>query len=168
MLFIPERKRNPFVRSQTGGRVLSALMFPLFAVRPPAGFGVLTTTGRRTGKTRRKCIHVIRRDGKAYIVMIRPTVEAIAAGWVSAWVWNIRANPTVQLRIRGGTLAGAARELNDDDEIEQAADSYCETVNPFDYVECVFHRGGRPTRAKIKELHRSWFENGIPLVVELA
>jgi deazaflavin-dependent oxidoreductase (nitroreductase family) len=164
--FLPERKRNPFMRSATGGRVLSAMMLPYFTARPPSGFGVLTTTGRRTGKARSKCIHAIRADDRAYIVMIRPTVEAIATSWVSAWVLNIRADPKVRLRIRGATFAGAARELRDGAELEQAAETYCETVNPFDYVECAFHRGGRPTRAKIKELHRSWFQNGIPLVVE--
>jgi hypothetical protein len=50
-----ERKGNPFMRSPTGGRVLSAMMLPLFILRPPSGFGVITTTGRRTGKTRRNC-----------------------------------------------------------------------------------------------------------------
>jgi hypothetical protein len=29
------------------------------------------------------------------------------------------------------------------------------------------HRKGRPTRAKIVELHRAWFEGGVPLVIEL-
>ena len=39
-------------------------------------------------------------------------------------------------------------------------EAYCETVNPIDYVECVIWRSGRPTRAKIKELHRNWFHDG--------
>lgn len=163
----PERKSNPFTRSPTGGRVLSALMLPLFLLRPPAGFGVLTTTGRKTGKTRRKCIHAVRRGNKAYIVMLRPTPSAIEQKSISAWVWNIRANPKVCLRIRGGTFEGAARELQDPHETKQAAQIYCTTINPFDYVECTFHRSGRPTRAKIEELHRSWFEHGVPLEIEL-
>jgi deazaflavin-dependent oxidoreductase (nitroreductase family) len=165
--FLPERERNPFTKSPTGGRVLSALMLPFFTVWPPTGFGVLTTTGRKTGKARPKCVHVIRDGNKAYIVMLRPSVEAITLNHVAAWVLNIRADPKVRLRIRGGTFAGVARELQDAAEIEEATETFCETVNPFDYLECHFHRGGRPTRAKIKELHRSWFENGLPLVVEL-
>jgi hypothetical protein len=40
-------------------------------------------------------------------------------------------------------------------------------VNPFDYAECALWRRGRPTRAKIQDLHRGWFREGIPLVVEL-
>jgi deazaflavin-dependent oxidoreductase (nitroreductase family) len=159
-----ERKGNPFMRSPSGGRVLSAMMLPYFTVRPPLGFGVLTTTGRRTGKKRRKCIRVIRKGNRAYIVMIRPKITYKA----SAWVLNIRADPNVSLRMRGGTFAGLARELNDDEELRQARELYCGAVNPFDYGECAFHRSGRPTRAKIRELHRTWFDTGIPLVVELA
>jgi deazaflavin-dependent oxidoreductase (nitroreductase family) len=166
-VFPTERKGNIFMQSARGGRTLSALMLPLFALRPPKGFGVLTTTGRRSGKARPKCIHVIRSSNTAYIVMIRPTKELVERNWASAWVLNIRAEPKVRMRMRGGTFAGVARELTDPAEIEKAADTYCAVVNPFDYIECTFHRSGRPTRAKIEELHRSWFENGIPLVVEL-
>jgi len=158
-----ERKGNPFMRSPTGGRILSAMMLPYFTLRPPLGFGVLTTTGRRTGKQRRKCIHVIRTDNKAYIVMIKPHIKAKA----SAWVLNIRANPNVSLRMRGGTFTGLARELDDDQELQHAREVYCATINPFDYLECTFHRGWRPTQTKIEELHRSWFDTGIPLVIEL-
>jgi deazaflavin-dependent oxidoreductase (nitroreductase family) len=158
-----ERKGNPFMRSPTGGRVLSAMMLPYFTVRPPLGFGVLTTTGRRTGKQRRKCVHVIRGGNRAYIVMIKPHITYKA----SAWMLNIQADPHVSLRMRGGTFAGRARELDDDEELRQARELYCGAVNPYDYVECTFHRGWRPTRSKIEELHRSWFATGIPLVIEI-
>jgi deazaflavin-dependent oxidoreductase (nitroreductase family) len=156
-LYVSERQHNPFVRTATGGRVLSALMLPWFTVLPPAGFGVLRTTGRRTGKARRKCIRAIRSGNKAYIVSIRPT----------AWLKNVRANPNVRLRVRGGTFTGRARELSGPVEAEQAMEAYCETLNATDYAECTLHRRGRPTRSKIKELHRTWFNEGIPLVVEL-
>jgi deazaflavin-dependent oxidoreductase (nitroreductase family) len=158
-----ERKGNPFMRSPSGGRVLSAMMLPYFTLRPPLGFGVLTTTGRRTGKKRRKCIRVIRKGNRAYIVMIKPHIKAKAA----AWVLNIRADPNVCLRMRGGTFAGLARELDDEEELQQARELYCEAVNPFDYGESTFHRGWRPTRSKVQELHRIWFDTGIPLVIEL-
>lgn len=157
-MYVPERKRNPFVRSPSGGRVLSALQLPWFTVLPPFGFGVITTTGRRTGKTRRRCIRAVRSGGQAYIVSI--------GGFRAAWLKNIQANPEVRLRVRGGTFRGVAHELHRTSDRRQAMGAYCETVNPFDYVECTMHRAGRPTRSKIKELHRSWFANGIPLVVE--
>jgi deazaflavin-dependent oxidoreductase (nitroreductase family) len=158
-VYVSERKHNPFVRSAAGGRVLSALQLPWFTILPPAGFGVLTTTGRKTGKARRKCVRAIRKGNRAYIVSI--------GGAHAAWLKNLRANPNVRLRVRGGSFAGVARELRDTAETEQASAAYCETVNPADYAECSLHRTGRPTRSKINELHRGWFDQGIPLVVEL-
>ena len=159
MAQLAERKRNPFVNSAKGGRVLSASQLPWFTLLPPRGFGVLTTTGRRSGKKRSRCVRAIRRGDKAYLAAI--------GGESSAWVKNIRANPEVRLRIRGGRFTGVARELRDDAEAQEAMTAYCGTLNRFDYAECAMHRPGRPTRAKIEELHRSWFEKGLPLVVEL-
>jgi len=92
--------------------------------------------------------------------MIRPSA-------VAAWVWNIRSNPNVTLRIRGGTFAGLARELTDPVELAEARAAFCEKVNLMDYGECALHLRGLPTRAKIEELHRYWFDTGIPLVVDL-
>src|SRR5687768_13396190 len=66
MIAAEDRKHNPFIRTPAGGRLLSALTLPGFMIRPPAGFGVLTTTGRRTGKARLKCVRAIRRGDKAY------------------------------------------------------------------------------------------------------
>lgn len=162
-----EHKTNPFTRSSQGGRTLSALMLPFFLLRPPAGFGVLTTTGRKTGRMRQRCMHVVRRGDKAYIVMLRPNPTAIRKRSISAWVLNIRANPEVSLRIRGGTFMGVARELQDPTEIRTAEEAYRAHINPFDYAECAFHRRGLPTRAKIDELHRNWFEHGVPLEIDL-
>jgi deazaflavin-dependent oxidoreductase (nitroreductase family) len=157
------------IRSARDGRVLSAVMLPFFALRTPAGYGVITTVGRKTGRTRRKCIRVTRRGNRAYIVMLRPPKLAMTRpSAAAAWVWNIRANPNARLRMRGGTFAGVARELTDPAELEQAREALCDTVNLFDYGECDLHLRGLPTRAKIKDLHRYWFDTGIPLVVELA
>ena len=161
-----ERKRNPFTKSLGSVRMLNALMFPLSA-RPPRSFGVLTTKGRKTCKRRRKCVHPVRDGEKVYIVMLRPNAAAIATNRAAGWLLNIRAEPRVRLRMHGGDFAGHARELHDPAEIERARAVYCGTVNPFDYMECAFHRPGLPTRAKIEELHRSWFATGVPLVVEL-
>ena len=157
--YVPERQRNPFVRSAGGGRVLSALQLPWFTLLPPSGWGVITTTGRRTGKARRKCVRAVRSGDKAYVVSL--------GGASAAWVKNIRADPNVRLRIRGGTFAGTAREPRDAAERAEAHELYCGTVKPFDYAGCAMHRRGLPTRAKIEELHRTWFERGLALVVEL-
>jgi deazaflavin-dependent oxidoreductase (nitroreductase family) len=157
--YVPERRHNPLVRSLAGGRVLSALMLPWFTVLPPAGFGVVTTTGRRTGKARRKCIRAVRNGDKAYVVAI--------PGARAAWLKNIRANPSVRLRIRGGAFSGTARELSATEEVQDAIAVFCGRVFPLDYAECVMHRPGRPARSKIVELLRGWFDTGIPLVIEL-
>ena len=162
-------KHRRLIRSAGHGRLLSALMLPGVLAWPGSGYGVITTTGRKTGKARRKCIRVIRRGNKAYIVQLRPPELAmIRPSAVSAWLWNIRSNPNVTLRIRGGTFAGLARELTDPVELAEARAAFCEPVNPMDYGECALHLRGLPTRAKIEELHRYWFDTGIPLVVDLA
>jgi deazaflavin-dependent oxidoreductase (nitroreductase family) len=156
--YFPERARNPLVNSPKGGRVLSALQLPWFMAFPPSGFGVLTTRGRRTRKTRRRCVRAIRSGGKAYLVAI--------GGRRSGWLQNALANSEVRLRIRGGAFPGVIRELRDEAERAEAAMTYCEKVNPADYAECLLHRRGRPNRGKIMALHREWFEGGTPLVFE--
>src|SRR5438046_1367117 len=97
-----ERRHNPFIRSFQGGRILSATMLPWFLAAPPVGFGVLTTTGRRTGKRRRRCVRAIRQDDRVYLVSI--------GGRGAAWVKNIRSDPAIRLRLAGGAVTGAARE----------------------------------------------------------
>jgi deazaflavin-dependent oxidoreductase (nitroreductase family) len=161
-------KHRRLLRSARDGRVLSALMLPGVWALPGSAYGVITTTGRKTGKARRRCIRVIRRGNKAYIVALRPPeIAMVRPAAVSAWVWNIRSNPNVTLRIRGGTFAGFARELTDPGELADARAALCETVNPMDYGECALHLRGLPTRAKIEELHRYWFDTGTPIAVDL-
>jgi deazaflavin-dependent oxidoreductase (nitroreductase family) len=157
---VNERNRNPFIGSPGGGRVLSALMLPWFMLRPPRGFGVLSTTGRRTGKTRRRCVRAIRVGERVYLVAI--------GGPRAAWVKNLLANPAVRLRIADGSFTGTARELEPDGtEVARAMSAFCETLNPFDYAEYRMHRPGRPSAAGIAALHESWFSKGTPLVIEL-
>jgi deazaflavin-dependent oxidoreductase (nitroreductase family) len=161
-------KHRRLLTSDKDGRILSALMLPLFWPRAPAGFAVLTTTGRKSGKTRRKCVRAIRRGDKVYIVALRPpelALERPAA--VAAWVWNIRANPNVRVHLGLRTYPGIAGEIDDPLELDHARRAICETVNASDYGECLLHLRGLPTRAKIEALHRYWFDTGIPIVVEL-
>src|SRR3977135_3695728 len=115
-------KHRRLLRSGRDGRILSALMFPLLRWAPQAGYGVLTTTGRRTGKARRKCVRVVHRDDRAYLVALQPPPPtpppSANPAAVQAWGPNIRANPNVRLRIRSGTFDGIAREIIDADEQE--------------------------------------------------
>jgi hypothetical protein len=162
-VLVVERKSNPFMRSPRGGKTLSALMRPFFELLPPRGFGVITTTGRKSAKRRHKCIRAIVADDRAYIVMIRPRDTES----VSAWVLNIRSDPKVRLRIPGVRCAGIARELYEPAELAAAKSAYVGRINRFDYIECLFHRPGRPNKAKIQELHITWFETGVALAIEL-
>jgi deazaflavin-dependent oxidoreductase (nitroreductase family) len=161
-------KHTRLLRSARDGKRLSAAMLPVFSLRPPSGFAVIETTGRKSGKTRRKCVRAIRRGNKVYLVQLRPPEVALRnPAALAGWVLNIRTNPNVKLRIRGGTFAGVARELSDPSELAEAREAFCETVHLFDYGECDVHLRGFPSRAKVKDLHRYWFDTGVPLVVEL-
>ena len=127
-------KHRQLLRTGRDGRILSALMLPLLRWAPPAGYGVLTTTGRKTGRPRHKCVRVIRRGDRAH---------------------------------RGGTFDGIAWEITEGAELEQARSAICDPVFPSDYGECALHLRGLPTRTKVQELHRYWFETGIPVVIDL-
>jgi deazaflavin-dependent oxidoreductase (nitroreductase family) len=153
-----ERKHNPFINSPAGGRALSALQLPFFLMRPPRGYGVLMTAGRKTGKLRRRCIRAIRRGDVVYVVAIKGKTQ---------WMRNALANPAVRLRLPDGNFSGRAREVSAATEREQAKEAYCESVYRFDYLTWINWRTGRPTRAKVKELLREWCDEGAPVVIEL-
>jgi len=161
-------KHRRLLRTGRAGRILSALMLPQLWLATPAGYGVLTTVGRKTGKPRRKCVRVLRRGDLAFLVALRlPHIAVAQPAAVQAWVHNIRADSTVQLRIRGADLQGAAREITDADERAVARSLICDTVFPYDYGECVLHLRGWPNRTKIQELHRYWFDTGTPIAIDL-
>lgn len=152
-------RRNPLTTTLTGGRILSALQLPWFMLAPPAGYGVLTTTGCSTGKRRRKCVRVIRKDDRAFLVAI-PGPEA-------AWIKNVRADPRVRLRSRGARSEGIAREIRDEHELQEALEAYCHTLHRFDHAAFAMHWPGRPTQPRIRRLLELWFENGIPVAIDL-
>lgn len=161
-------KHRRLFRSGRYGRLLSKVMLPFFKIRTPAGYGVLTMTGRKTGRPRHKCLRMIREGNEVYIVQLRPPGLAIERPlYVTTWIWNIRANPRVRLRLGTHTFAGVARELSDPAELERARSVICEAVHLMDYSEYGHHLRGLPSRAKIKEMHGYWFDTGIPIVVEL-
>lgn len=156
------RRWNPLVRNEQGGRVLSAMLLPIFLVRPSTGYGLLVTTGNKSGKARRKCVRVIvdGNDGNAaYLVAI--------GGGRAAWVKNIRHQPRVRLRLGRRWFDGVAAELSDPAELDAARSAFCQTVVPFDYVACRMHRHGTPSREKIIELTSAWFDGGTPVVLRL-
>ena len=151
---------NPLTTTRVGARILNALQVPLFRLLPPRGYAVLTTTGRKTGKTRRNCVRAIRDGDKVYLVSL--------PGRYGGWFRNIEAHPQVTLRMRGGTFDGVAREITDPAEHQTARNIYCGTLTPFDRGTYLVHRPGRPTPERIKAMLERWFAVCTPLVVEVS
>ena len=165
---VEQPKHRRLITSPRHGQILSALMLPDYTFGTPPGHGVLTSTGRKTGKPRRKVIRAIRQGNHAYIVQLRPPTPAIQTPLtISAWVLNIRADPHVQLKLGRRTYAAVVREIDTPAELARAREIFCEPVHMVDYGECMLHLKGLPSSQKIRDLHRYWFDTGVPLVAEL-
>lgn len=155
------------IRSARDGARLSAAMMPVFRIRSPRGYAVITTTGRKTGKPRRKCVRAIRQGSKVFLVQLRPPEVALSNPSVLAsWVWNLRSNPAAMLRLGFRDVSVIVHEANTPSERQQARQAFTETVHLFDYGECAVHLRGLPSRRKIRDLHRYWFDTGVPLIAE--
>lgn len=63
----------------------------------------------------------------------------------------------------GGAYLGPQRVREIAIQLVQARAALCDTVNPFDISECATHLRGRPTQAKIEELHAYWSTREFPL-----
>ena len=142
----------------TTGRILNAWQVPLFQIRPPRDYGVLTTTGRKTGKRRTRCVRVVRRGNVAYLVAIK--------GAGTGWAKNALANPEVKLRMRGGRFTGRAREVRPE-EHAAAKEAYSANVGLFERGEWRIWRSGRFSTEGSRDLHREWFETGTPIAIDL-
>ena len=156
--FAPDHNRSKFTTTQQGGKRLSELQLPWFTVFPPRGFGVLTTTGRRTRQPRRTCIRAVRDGDTVFVVAI--------AGERTGWLRNLRNDPQVKLRIRSGTFDGTARDVRDD-ERRRAEEAYCRFSGPFELLESLAHLRGRPKLNKIRRMHQHWFHTGTPIAIDL-
>lgn len=162
-------KHGRLVRRPRDGRLLSAGMAPFFRLRTPRGYGILTTTGRKTGLPRPKCVRIFRDGDRAYLVQLMPPhVTVQRPGQVNAWLHNVRADPNVTVKLPGGAYSGVAREITDPGELATARALLCDTVVFLDFGECALHLRGLPSRAKIRELHAYWFDTGRAVAIDLA
>ena len=157
--YLSGHRRNPLTTMPLGARLLSASQLLWFSLLPPTGYGVLTTTGRKSGKPRRKCVRAVRHNDTVYLVSLR--------GPYSAWMRNIRAQSQVKLRLERRTFEGRARPLTDDAERTLARELYCRQLSGFERLEYRMHRRGKPTPERIGDLHEHWFDVGTPLAVDL-
>jgi deazaflavin-dependent oxidoreductase (nitroreductase family) len=151
---------NPFAKSRWFHRLANISgMWIFFRLLPvPSGFALLTVTGRRTGKLRRRPIRALR-DGK--------TLYGVAIlGSRSDWLRNLRANPQAQARVGSKTRGMTMREIGDAAERQKAEEMYIETVVPYDYFDVALVDWTWPSPARIRKSHREWLQHGTLVAIE--
>ncbi len=153
----PKKRRNPLTASSLGGRVLSSSQLPWFLVRPPRDYGVLETVGRKSGRRRRCCVRVVEHDDQAGIVAI--------GGPGVGWLANLEAEPQVRIRTRPGWRSATAQIVTDFPEVLRS--KYQESNGLFCYGEYLMWRSGRPTIEGMRDLHRTWLDNGVLVLLSL-
>jgi len=150
---------NPFAGSRFYARMGNVFMRPMWSMlRPPVGFAILTTRGRKSGQPRRQCVRAIRQDNRVVIVAMM--------GERAQWLRNARAGPEVKLKLHDGTYVGTAHEVTERAEREWAERLYVETIVRNDYFDYAAYEWGLPSRRNIVKGHRRWFNEGIPIVVD--
>jgi deazaflavin-dependent oxidoreductase (nitroreductase family) len=152
---------NPFAKSRWFHRLANYSGPPLFfrVVPLPRGFALLTITGRRTGKKRRRPIRAIREGSTLYGVAIM--------GTKSDWLRNLRADPNAQARVGIKTRRIRLREITDAGEREKIERLYIDTVVPYDYFDVPIVDWTFPSPARIRKSHRDWIKVGTLVALEL-
>ncbi len=151
---------NPFALSRWFHRLGNAFVAPLFRLGPmPAGFALLTVTGRKTGRPRTRPVRAIRRDDTLYAVAL--------LGERSDWLRNTRAKPEITVKLGSRQFEARVRELADPAERDTAADLFAREVMPFDYVDYAGYEWGVPTRSCIRDAHRRWLQKGTLVAIDL-
>lgn len=152
---------NPFAKSRWFHRLANYSGPPaFFRVLPlPRGFTLLTVTGRRTGKRRRRPIRAIRDGSTLYAVAI--------LGARSDWLRNLRANPGAEARIGFRTRNVTLREITEPLEREKAEQLYVETMVPYDCFDVPIVDWTLPSPGRIRKSHRDWLERGVLVALEL-
>jgi deazaflavin-dependent oxidoreductase (nitroreductase family) len=151
---------NPFAMSRTFHRIGHVTNTAAWRLAPtPIGLGVLTTTGRKSGKQRHRAIRAMRSGDRVYVVAM--------FGERCDWVHNIRAHPDVRIKLGNRTYEATARELTDSDERQRAADAYLQHAGWFDHADYANLNWSLPTKEKVARSHAEWFERGTPVVLAL-
>lgn len=151
---------NPFAKSKTFHRMGNLTVAPVVRLFPaPTGLGIVTVTGRKSGKVRTRPMRVVRDGDRAY-------AQALL-GERADWVHNVRANPRVQIKLGGTTYDATAHEIVGADERARARAIYHPVVGWYDYFDYVTYLWGIPTKAKLLRQHDEWFDEGTPVVFEL-
>ena len=120
---------------------------------------MLTVTGRRSGKKRRRPIRAIRDGQTLYGVAILADK--------SDWLRNLRAGPNAQARLGIRTRGIKLREITDEAERAEAEQLYVETVVLYDYFDVPVVDWTFPTASRIKQSHHDWLKRGTLVALEL-
>jgi deazaflavin-dependent oxidoreductase (nitroreductase family) len=151
---------NPFSQSKWFHRMGHVMLTPTWRVFPtPKGLGLVTTTGRKSGKRRARAMRVVVDGERAYASSI--------LGDRADWVHNVRANSAVKIKLGGTTYYAVARPIVDAAERAAAAEVYRPVAGWYDYVDYASFVWGLPTRSSVLKVHDLWFEKGTPVVFEL-
>jgi deazaflavin-dependent oxidoreductase (nitroreductase family) len=151
---------NPFATSRTFHKIGHLTNTTPWKVLPtPNGLGLLTTTGRKSGKRRQRAMRVVRRGDRAYGVAL--------LGNKTDWLHNLRAEPHVRIKLGSKTYDAVARVLTDLDERTRARDAYRPVAGWYDYVDYANFVWSFPTKGKLLRSHDEWFEKGTPVVFDL-
>lgn len=152
---------NPFARSRWFHRLANYSGPPAFfrVIPVPRGFALLSVTGRRSGKTRRRPIRALREGSTLYAVAV--------LGERSDWLRNARANPRVRVRLGLRTRDAVLREITDSGEREKATELYESIVVPYDYFDVPVVEWTVPTPSRIRRSHRNWLQHGTLVAIDL-
>lgn len=151
---------NPFAESKTFHKIGHVTNTTTWKFAPtPGGLALLTTTGRKSGKQRQRAIRAVRQGDRVYAVAL--------LGKQCAWLYNIRSNPEVRLKLGGTTHLARARIIDSATEREEAANIYRPVAGWYDYVDYANFVWSLPTRNRLLRAHDTWFERGVPVVFEL-
>jgi deazaflavin-dependent oxidoreductase (nitroreductase family) len=151
---------NPFAESKTFhkiGHVTNTI--PLKVLPTPRGIAIVSTTGRKTGKTRTRAIRAVQDGGQVYAVAL--------LGKKTAWLANVRANPKVKIKLGTKTVSATAREVTDPEERARAASAYHPIVGWYDYFDYVNFVWAIPTKAKVLATHDQLFDEGTVVAFDL-
>jgi deazaflavin-dependent oxidoreductase (nitroreductase family) len=112
-----------------------------------------------SGKARPQSVRAIREGDQVFLVCMM--------GHRASWLKNIRACPQVTIRLGNDILRGTARETVDLAERHRAAEVYVGTIDSSDYFDYVVYCWSIPTRRRVERAHRRWFDEWVPVVIEL-
>src|SRR5262245_18539770 len=151
---------NPFALKKSFHRMGNRTVAPVLRLFPaPTGLGIVTVTGRKSGKAYTRPMRVVVDGDRGY-------AQALL-GSRADWVHNVRTNPAVQIKLGGKTYQATAREIVDADERARARAIYHPVVGWYDYFDYVTYLWGIPTKSKLLRQHDEWFDEGTPVVFEL-